>query len=206
MPNASRPAVSTGRNVTAEAVAAAVASKTLSLTHYSQNKNFYCGPATGRMLVKITNGSITSRWNGAAFSQGSFAGPAHMDTEDRGVTAWSTELFTRGVDRWRGTNWYQQVDSPSASLMTSVLTQSIGNNSMPVAADTVEFAGGVHYNGHPTNQTIGHWILGYGYTGSGSSVKFADPSTSVWAAASSTFTATTSSFTNNFLQSNGIAY
>ncbi|WP_408898541.1 hypothetical protein ACJ5H2_05370 [Nocardioides sp. R1-1] len=191
---------------TTAAVMASVSGRTLPLTHYPQNTNYYCGPATGKMLVKITDGSIASRHNGVSFTQGHFAGNAHMETDARGATNWSTGLFVRGVNRWRGQNWYVQVDAPSASLMMSVLTQSIGNNGMPVAADTVEWANGAHYNGHPVGSTIGHWILAYGYGNLGGTVQFADPSTSVWGAAGPTFSASTSTFTNTFLQTNGIAY
>lgn len=182
------------------------AQRTLSFTHYAQEKGYWCGPAAGKMAVKIIAGNITSRYNGAAFAQSSFAGPAHMQTEADGATTWGSGNFVRGVNRWLGRSLYQQVDSPSASTVRSALRTSIGTNGDPVAADTVEFAGGLHYNGHPTNQTIGHWILAYAYSDSGASVRFLDPSTSVWSGVNSTFAANTDTFTSRYLQSNGIAY
>jgi hypothetical protein len=182
------------------------AQRTLTHTYYAQEKGYWCGPATGKMAVKIIAGSITSRYNGAAFAQSSVAGPAHMQTESAGATTWGSGNFVRGVNRWLGRSLYQQVDSPSASTVRSALRTSIGTNGDPVAADTVEFAGGLHYNGHPTNQTIGHWILAYAYEDSGATVKFLDPSTSVWSGVNSAFTANTDTFTGRYLQSNGIAY
>jgi len=112
----------------------------------------------------------------------------------------------RGVNRWRGSNYYVQVDRPTAALMKSALRQSIGSNGMPLAADTVEEAEELHYNRHPAGKEIGHWILAYGYTNSGATVRFADPSTTVWTQASKTFSAATSTFTPKYLEYNGIAY
>ena len=180
--------------------------RTLSLTHYAQQKNYWCGPASGAMIVKMIAGAIRSQYNGADFSQTSFAGPAHMQTEAEQSTPWGTGTFTRGVNRWLGYSAYQQVDSPSGAVVRSALRSTIGQNSRPVAADTVEFAGGKHYNGHPTGSTIGHWIVAYAYSNTGDTVRFADPSTSVWSGVSQTFSADTSTFTSNYLQSNGIAY
>jgi hypothetical protein len=182
------------------------AARSLSYTYYAQNKGYWCGPASGKMIVKMIAGDITSRYNGAAFTQDSFAGPNHMQTEADGATTWGSANFTRGVNRWLGASYYQQVDSPSAATVKSALRSSIGSSGRPVAADTVEFAGGAHYNGHPTNQTIGHWIVAYGYSNDGASVKFLDPSTSVWSTVDKTFSANTGTFTSNYLQSNGIAY
>jgi hypothetical protein len=180
--------------------------RTLTLTHYAQAKSYWCGPATGAMLVKIINGGKVSHYNGASFTQGHFAGPDHMNTEAAGATTWGSGNFTRGVNRWLGTSYYQQVHAPSGSTMASALRSTIGTNGRPVAADTVEFAGGNHYNGHPVGSTIGHWILAYGYYNSGENIRFADPSTSVWSGVAKTFTADTSTFTSRYLQSNGVAY
>lgn len=181
--------------------------RTLRLKHKGQAKSYWCGPAAGAMIVdSIFGGPIKSKYNGAGFGQASFAGPAHMETERHGKTAWDSGLFARGVNRWIGANHYQQVDSPSVATMRGALRSSIGLGGRPVAADTVEFAGGKHYNGHPTNQTIGHWIVAFGYEDGGAKVKFADPSTTVWSGVSPKFKANTKYFTNTFLQSNGIAY
>ena len=104
---------------------------------------------------------------------------------------------------------YVQVPRPSS--LASVITYSVGAAGKPMAADTVEFAGGVHYNNHPTSKTIGHWIMGYGYASSGSTCYFADPvggsSAVPWSGpVAKTFSYSSSSFTSRFLQSNGVAY
>lgn len=196
-----------GRSVTnARQAMAFPASKTLSLTHYGQSKGYYCGPATGMMMVKMIDGAITSRYNGKSFSQVNLADGSHMATDANGATTWGSGRFVRGLNRWRGDSYYSQVDSPSADVLTGGLVYSLGLNSRPAAADTVEFGGGRHYNGHPVSKTIGHWITAYGYTDYGSTSKWADPATTVWTGVARTFTASTGAFANQYLQTNGVVY
>ncbi|MGW1769638.1 hypothetical protein ACWCQL_37040 [Streptomyces sp. NPDC002073] len=183
----------------------APSSRTLPLTHYGQINGYFCGPATGLMVVKMADGSIRSKYNRNAFSQSSMGNSAHMDTARAGRTDWAAKQFVRGVNRWRGEPYYVQVPRPTASRAMSALKHDIGNNSVPIAADTVEFAGGLHYNGHPRHLTIGHWIAAYGYTNGGASSKWADPSTTIWSSARPTFNQNTSYFVNTHLQTNGYA-
>lgn len=75
-----------------------------------------------------------------------------------------------------------------------------------IAADTYEVAGGRHYNGHPGDREIGHWIAGYGYASSGATSYWADPSTSYYPNASKTFTAATDDFAYQYLWLNGVMY
>ncbi|MGW1766729.1 C39 family peptidase [Streptomyces sp. NPDC002073] len=186
--------------------ALAPTSRTLRLTHYGQATGYYCGPATAAMMIKSVNGSIKSRYNGNAFTQQNLANSAHMDTTRQGMTDWGTKKFVTGINRWRGENWYVQVPRPTPTLAVKTMLHSIGENGMPIAADTVEFAQGRHYNGHPTNRTIGHWITAYGYSSSGATSKWADPSTTVWSGVSKTFPYNTRNFASYFLQTNGYAY
>ena len=158
------------------------------------------------MVVKMIDGSIRSRYNKDSFSQTHMADKAHMRTDANGSTPWSTSNFTRGLNRWRGEKWYVQIDRPSTKVVTAALLHSIGRNSMPVAADTVELAYRAHYNGHPQNKKIGHWITAYGYSSSGSTTRWADPATTIWGAVRPTFSSSTTAFTATYLSTNGIAY
>ncbi len=185
--------------------ATATTSKSLSLTHYGQNKSYYCGPASGAMMIKMIDGSISSRYDGTGFGQTGIANANHMRTDINGKTGWDSGLFKTGVNRWRGDTFFIQYDSPTATFLKAVFGYSIDNWSRPFAGDTVEFAGGAHYNGHPVNQTIGHWIVAYGYASSGDTGKWADPSTTVWSTANPTFSYSTANFAK-FLSTNGIAY
>ena len=103
-----------------------------------------------------------------------------MKTEANGVTAWSTNLFRIGLNKFAqgtATGWYVDLGAPSAAQFKNSLTTDI-DYGHGFGADTVELAGGSHYNGHPVGQTIGHWLGVYGYASSGSTAYFSDPSTS----------------------------
>ena len=150
--------------------------------------------------------SANSKKNNASLSQANFAKSAHMKTDALGGTPWVSKNFAKGLNAWLGENIYVQVNHPSASLFKAALRHAISTNKHPVAADTVEMAGGVHYNRHPSNRTIGHWIVAYGYKGCAANVWFADPSTSVFPNAKKTFSYPSASFASRFLQNNGIAY
>ncbi|MEU8314805.1 hypothetical protein [Micromonospora sp. NPDC048169] len=185
----------------------AASSRILPFVQYAQAKGYYCGPASGYMIIRYLHGSgYTSRYNGNSLSQANLANSAHMNTEANKSTTWTSKRFATGINRWRNVPWYVQVPKPSGSLLPKIFTHSVGGNGMPIGADTVEFAGGSHYNGHPTNKTIGHWIVGYGYVQSGQNTTWADPATSVWSSTKKSFTYTTSTFATRFLQSNGVVY
>ncbi|MEV7616582.1 hypothetical protein [Streptomyces sp. NPDC089799] len=186
--------------------AAAPSSRVLGVTHYAQARNYYCGPATGAMMIKMIDGFIRSRHNNDAFSQENLANSAHMDTNARGLTDWSSKKFVFGLNRWRGESYYVQVPSPSPDNAVNTMMHSIGGNAKPIAADTVEFKGGRKYNNHPDHLTIGHWIAAYGYHTDGRYGKWVDPATSVWPGVYKSFEYNTRDFTATFLQSNGYAY
>lgn len=186
---------------------AAQTQKLLSLTQYAQTKNYYCGPATGYMMLRYM-GKTTSVYDGATLSQTNLANSTYMQTETYHATKWASGRFPLSLNRWMygsgsGTLQFHAIPKPSAALTKSAVVSRIDKTS-PFAADTVEIAGGAHYNNHPSYLTIGHWIAGYGYKVSGSTVCFADPATSVWSGLQKTFCHTTSSFATSYLQSNGI--
>ncbi|MFE5899864.1 C39 family peptidase [Streptomyces sp. NPDC056488] len=193
----------TGASATA---ATAASSRVLAVTHYAQARSYYCGPATGAMMIKMIDGFISSRYNGNAFSQENLANSAHMDTNAQGWTDWSSKKFIFGLNRWRGENYYVQIPSPAPDNAVNAMRHSIGDNAKPIAADTVEFAEDRHYNNHPRDKTIGHWIAAYGYHTDGRYGKWVDPSTSVWPDVYKSFEYNTRDFTATFLQSNGYAY
>jgi hypothetical protein len=183
------------------------ASSSLGMTYYAQTQNWYCGPASGKMIV-AWRGDGASAYNGESQTQAHLADLSHMKTDYYGKTAWASSLFRIGLNRWRqgtDTGYYVQTDSPSAIQFENDMVYDI-DASYPLSPDTVEVAGSLHYNGHPKSETIGHWLIAKGYYNFGDSTYFLDPSTSVWSTASSSFSYGTASFTNNFLQSNGMAW
>lgn len=190
------------------AVAAAPTSRTLSYTYASQIKSYFCGPASAWMIIR-QNGVTASRdgYN-RALTQTNLARFEYLQTEYRGATTWASQAMQFGIATWMNNGgWgYVQVQSPTAAVVRGALTRVIGTNGKVIAADTVELANGSHYNGHPIGQTIGHWIVGYGYSGSGATSYWADPSIYYFTKANKTFSAATSTFTSTYLQSNGVLY
>jgi hypothetical protein len=185
-------------------------SRELAVNQVGQTKGYYCGPASGYMILdylkRKKGGPSKSKKNNASLSQANLAKSAHMNTDGNNGTPWTSKNFVKGLNAFYGQNWYVQVNRPSSSSFKAALVHSIGGNGYPVAADTVEMAGGVHYNGHPSNRTIGHWIVAYRYTSCGATAYFADPSTTVFSNANAKFSYDGSLFASRFLQNNGIAY
>jgi hypothetical protein len=132
-----------------------------------------------------------------------------MQTDANGATTWASDRYRVALNRWADGDatygFYVTQHNPGSTLKDSLVSDI--DNVHPFGADTVESAGGAHYNHHPTNKTIGHWIAAYGYTSSGSTIWFADSSPSVFGSTvADYFSATTSSFAGTYLQSNGIVW
>lgn len=189
------------------AVTTTATSLKLNVAHYGQVKNFYCGPAVGKMILKYMNEGV-SALTGESQIQENIANASHMRTDINGKTAWDSGLFRTGLNKWRvgsAIGYYADDDAPPPSEFENHVVYDT-DHGFPVAANTVEFAGGVHYNGHPSSQQIGHWIVAEGYYTSGDGTYFVDPSTTVWAAPNEKFSYATASFTTRFLQTNGVTW
>lgn len=179
----------------------------LAMTQRPQSKNFYCGPATGQMLLQYRNEGA-SALTGVSLTQAHVADANHMRTDVNGKTAWDTGLFRIGLNKWRvgsSIGYYVDKDSPTPAEFRSNLVYDTDNN-FPIAASTVEFGGQAHYNHHPRDKTIGHWIAGQGYFSYGGGVYFLDPATSVWGGVHASFTAASGDFATTYLHTNGITW
>jgi hypothetical protein len=177
------------------AVAAVPDAKLLPTIHQAQTKSYWCGPATASMIA---------RYKGMTHGQTIMASAGFLQTELNGATTWASGRMAVGLNKAVANPRYQQVQSPSAATLKGAMVDSL-NADYPVALDTVEFAGGLHYNGHPVDRTIGHWIVGNGYSDAGSTLQFMDPSTSSFPDAEPTFALSTTNMAV-YLRSNGIAW
>lgn len=178
----------------------------LGVQQVNQETAYYCGPAAGYEIIRYLGGAgFTSRLDGSALSQANLANANHMNTDYYRSTDWVRGQFVTGVNNWRGVNYYVQVHAPSAALLPNVFTFSMDANGMPFSGDTVEFKYGAHYNQHPQDQLIGHWITAYGYSMSGALGYWADSSVPYFPGAWPYFQAYSDAFSAYF-QSNGIAY
>lgn len=177
----------------ARSVVVAPAARTLLVAHQAQINGYYCGPATASMIAK---------YKGKSYSQATLATSSYLKTDANGATRWALNVMAPTLNKIVGTTEYQKIQSPTLASLKASFVHDIGQYYLPVAVDTYEYAGGAHYNGHP-NKNIGHWIVGKGYSGSGSTLFFADPATSVWDGVNASFSMTASSF-HPFVTTNGI--
>lgn len=180
----------------ARSVVVPPAARTLLVAHQVQNNGYYCGPATASMIAK---------YKGKNYSQATLATSSYLKTDANGATRWALNVMAPTLNKIVGTTEYQKIQSPTLAILKASFVHDIGQFYLPVAVDTYEYMDGAHYNGHPTNRNIGHWIVGKGYTGSGSTLSFADPATKVWAGASvnASFSMAASGF-HQFVTTNGI--
>jgi len=154
---------------------------TLKTSQVGQQQTYYCGPATGYVILKYKG--KTSK-NGTALSQNALAGYDYMRTyynynAGNGATNWGTGDMARGLNNW-GSLSYVQVSNPGTTKLRSYLRSKLPAY-RPLPLGTYEAAGGQHYNYHPNSKTIRHWVTGYGYTNSGDIVKYHDSATTLWA-------------------------
>jgi|GEM_PF-1555136 len=187
------------------ATVAAPTSRTIGIVYTGQQKSYYCGPASAYMILRQRSIVASRDGRGLPLTQSSLA-TNFLYTERDQETSWASQNMANGINTFSGWDWgYYQAQSPSVATVQGAFTSTVGTNGRLLAADTVEFLNGAHYNGHP-NKTIGHWLVGYGYAGSGATTYWADPSTTFYPNASQTFSAATASFTSTYLQTNGIMY
>lgn len=153
----------------------------LRVPHRGQRNGFYCGPASGTMIAAY-KGKKRSAVTHKKLSQNHMASRKHMKTRKHGKTAWESKLWARGLNRWlRGKKRgpYTQVKHPSKRKIKGALLYNT-RRTKSIGISTLEFAGGAHYNGHPTGQTIGHWVVSRGYGKTGKRTFALDPASTVW--------------------------
>ncbi|MDQ1293625.1 MAG: hypothetical protein QG608_1506 [Actinomycetota bacterium] len=183
------------------------------VAHHAQVRSYYCGPAAAYSIIEYVRGTKKkSAWDGRRLSQTNLARSPYLNTDARRATPWSAGRMKVTLNRWiSGSNkgWYVDKASPTPAEFKKALAWNIDRR-RPFAVDAVEMRGNKHYNGHPVNQTIGHWLVVRGYSGSGAVAHFVDPlarSSAVgWSNPRPYFTGTPTAFTKNFLQSNGMTW
>jgi hypothetical protein len=181
----------------------------LNVPSHDQNQYYYCGPAAGVMIADYRNAGPSAA-NGATLTQKHMAGPAHMNTDDPDLlsTPYASNNWTRGLNQWLfGTNggYYAQVNNPTPSQFCAALGYDLADNH-PFGVSTVELATQAHYNGHPTEKTIGHWIVARGFSNYQNTTYFRDPAHGNWPGVSvpQSFNHATDGFVTTFVD-NGIS-
>ncbi len=187
------------------------ASRTLTITQRPQTLGYYCGPATAQMILSRSS-LYESKWDSSTRSQSALARSQYLDTTAAAGTPWREGRMDGTLNKWvhgfsdtRGQNRKFLTNSrPGLETYKRLYRESIGDAGYATAVGTVERAGSFHYNNHPRNRLIGHWIAGYGYTST--ATKYADPSNLMWGG-HGRFSTTTSTFTARYITAgNGVIY
>lgn len=160
--------------------AAAATRKALPVRHCTQTTAYYCGPASVAMAIRASCSRCErSRYRASdRISQRTLAASRYLATTTNGTSMSRIPLTLR---RWAGFA-SRLVTSPSAGTLKSGVVNSIGVYNRAVVYGTRELAGAgnPHYNYHYTTFTIDHLIMGYGYSGSGARLAYADPVAGRW--------------------------
>ncbi len=173
------------------------------MTHRNQINGYYCGPATGEMILSRLGYPHSP--SGLALNQPNLARDAYLMTDYYGRTAWVAQAMSRGLNNWMGKDLYVQHAAPSSTTFRSVVTKSFTTTGRPVVVDTQEWSGGVHYNGHPAYSTFSHLMPVEGYNPATDTLIALDPASHFYAASQPSFKYNLGAFTG-FLQSFGIYY
>ena len=120
----------------------------LSVAHQAQKTTYYCGPATGFMILRYKGKTKSAAEPSVSLDQSKLAGAGYMQTYTKKSTNWGDGDFPRGFNKWYGTKYYVQINSPSRNKLMGGIVSNIVNNK-PVATATYEPKDGPHYNGHP---------------------------------------------------------
>jgi hypothetical protein len=187
-------------------------SRTLPVRHYAQKRSYYCGPAAAQSILALLHPG-PSEYDGATLKQSALAGRPYLRTDASRSTPWTAGRMRVALNRWAYGDsrygWYVNNASPTVAEFRDALATNI-DFGIPFAADTVEFAGGAHYNNHPVNRTIGHWIVVSGYAADGATTRFVDPARSEavsWGdLPDAGFSHPTDAFVRRHLQHNGIVW
>lgn len=175
-----------------------------SMAWSGQETNYWCGPATGYMILSRLGWGTSVR--GTGLSQAALASNSYMETERYERTAWAYNMFAVGMNRWMGWNAYQQQHAPSAQFFRDRVNESFTSRGIPMAVDTQEWANGAHYNNHPRT-SFSHIMAIEGYNPASDTLLMLDPAAHYyyWNGASNLFGHNLGSFTA-FVQDFGIYY
>lgn len=131
-----------------------------------QQNSYYCGPATASSIIR-------AKMNSTGYSQSTVAGRLHCTTDG---TPWydGTYPMMSTLNYYCNTGWYEVYGtSVSAADVKYNVVYDIDRD-YGIAANAWQVPGGPHLTGHPSNQTIFHWVAVDGYEGNGNSIHYAD--------------------------------
>jgi len=169
-----------GSSKAALATTPSEAAKSVSVPHKAQTKTYYCGPASGLMILNGA-GVTKSKKTGATLTQAVLANSSHMNTEGYGSTPWSPAQFARGLNNasgWTGGKIFIHQRPASLALFKAIASWRVEITNTAGGINMQETYASGTYNGHPAvalGKQRGHWLANYGYTTDVASVKIDDP-------------------------------
>ncbi|MEG3038783.1 MAG: C39 family peptidase [Erysipelotrichaceae bacterium] len=119
----------------------------LSVTRYTQEKDWYCGPASAQMVIKYKKGVL--------YSQTTLAGKNYLETDLDGKTTYVWKV-TRTLQKLTGLNYEHSLVS-QVNLGNSLVTDIDSNCPLilnPLSTSLPGFQG---------VKTYGHYVVGTGY-------------------------------------------
>ena len=196
---------------TSAVVAAAVADHyRVSVPYQGQQTNWWCGPASARMILNFMGHTVSAANSASPFTQAELASSRYLRTDSNSpkATNWGAGDYPRGFNKWynRGATpkFITQVNTPTLDKFKGALAAKIPAN-QPFAIGTFEPAGSPHYNGHPVSQPVYHWIVVDGWKDNRATTYFRDPASTVWAGTDPTGIHSTSAMVNYMKPSFGMA-
>lgn len=168
--------------------------------HVGQQEDWWCGPATAYIMIqgmkyygKIS--STRSKDRDWSLSQYNLASSNYLDARNDGT--YRTDMAD-GLNDWTG-KLFKVQSNPSPTTFKNEMVNNF-RYGYAIAVAALEQANGAHYNGHPTWQTVDHWIVARAYTTDIRDTHFVDPATTLWSATNSYFAYNTNDFVNRFVR------
>ncbi|MGH2797599.1 MAG: hypothetical protein ACRDM0_07980 [Thermoleophilaceae bacterium] len=158
----------------------------LAVAQYPQANSFYCGPGSGQSLLSYLGNSVSAYNSSHSLSQANVARIEYFRTDYYGNTPWYTgssdpypHPVPTGINRWRvgaENGWYVPVAYPTdLATYKNDLRFDVGHMGYPLMGNTIEAAGEIHYNGHPPDSDVQHWIVLDGFASYGDTTWYTDP-------------------------------
>lgn len=182
--------------------------RVLNVKHFNQPNYYYCGPASGKMILWYM-GKKKSSDGKDKLSMKALAMDKYMKTDSQKQTNFGSSSkdndMVNGLNTWWGSKKWKQTPHPSNKALKGALRSAVGNGK-PLAAGTYEPLNIDTYNNHPTHRDWHHWIVARGYKGKRTTTYYLDPASKHWSqyGVAKKFTAPTSAFNQNYLQTHGI--
>ncbi|ADL49855.1 C39 family peptidase [Clostridium cellulovorans] len=138
-------------------------------SYESQQKNYYCGPATAVMIL---------RYEGIDMEQEEVA--IDLETENYEGTPWYDDSYPMKdtLNKYLKEDVYQELSGKcDSNVIVDSIVKTLDKGYL-VAVNIVETSLTAHLEGHPRDQDIYHWIVICDYEDNGKNFKYMDPAAS----------------------------